>query len=62
MENTTTIQTRTITDAEGNQYTINSKTREIISKRDKHGFIYDSKGKRVGNVFGHHFIEGYHYD
>lgn len=61
-DTTTETKTRNITDAHGNQYTINSKTREIISRRDKHGFIYDSQGNRVGNVHGYTHLDGFFYD
>lgn len=57
-----TPKTRDITDADGNQYTINSETREIISRRDRHGFIYNSKNERVGNIFGYEFMDGYNYE
>lgn len=58
----TEVKTRSITDANGNQYTINAKTREIISRRDKYGFIYDSQGNRVGNVHGHAHMDGFYYE
>ena len=53
---------RSLTDAEGNTYNFNEDTRIINYKVDRHGFIYNSKGERTGNVHGHEFIDGYNYE
>lgn len=54
---------RSITDSDGTVFIINSETRAIISSRDKYGFMYDSQGKRVGNINeNQHFLVGYDYN
>lgn len=52
--------TKTITDSEGNRITYDLLTREIIKTVDKHGFIYNKLGERIGNVHNLEFIAGYH--
>lgn len=54
--------TRNITDAEGNCYNFDEVSRVINYRVDKHGFIYNSKNERTGNVHGHEFIDGFYYD
>lgn len=54
--------TKILTDAEGNRTTYDTSTNEIIKIVDKHGFIFDSKGVRVGHVEGIEYLEGAFYD
>lgn len=60
-ENKKTIKKHSFTDANGTQYILNAETREIISTMDRSGFIYDSTGKRVGNIHNRAFMEGFNY-
>ncbi len=53
--------TRSFTDANGTQFIIDLKTRKIISTMDKHGFIYNAKGIRTGNIHGHAYLDGCYY-
>jgi len=53
--------TKTISDANGTKYIINSDTRKVITTMDKHGFIYNSEGTRTGNIHGKQYIEGCFY-
>jgi len=41
---------KSFTDQEGTAYIYDSKTRLIKTTMDKHGNIYDSKGKRIGHI------------
>jgi len=41
---------KTITTAEGNKYTFDTKTRVILSRLDKHGNIYNAQGKKLGHI------------
>jgi hypothetical protein len=56
------MSTKTLTDAEGNRTTYDIETNKIVKIIDKHGFIYNSKGLRVGSIHGEKYIEGYYYD
>lgn len=41
---------KSFTDHEGTAYIYDSKTRLIKTTMDKHGYIFDSKGKRIGHI------------
>jgi len=61
-DNTTTIQTNTLTDAQGNRTTYNVETNEILKIIDKHGFMYDAQGNRTGHISNDEYIDGFFYD
>lgn len=39
-----------ITTAQGNAYIFDKETRLIKSRMDKHGFIYNAQGKKIGHI------------
>ena len=55
-------KTHSVTDANGTTFILDDKTRMILTSMDKNGFIYNSKGERIGNIHGHEYIEGYNYE
>ncbi|WP_155827700.1 hypothetical protein [Gillisia sp. JM1] len=57
-----TIDTKTLTDAEGNRTKYNTTTNEIVSTIDKHGFIFDAEGNRTGHISNDEYIDGYFYE